>query len=85
MGVKQQKALISVIWVAVVLNLFITLPGWLDQTLTVLGIFLVFAHIIECIMFNRKIRANHTPAVMGFVQVLLFGVVHLNTLPDYTN
>lgn len=84
MNLQLQKSLIIVVWLAVIANLLLPTPGWLDQTLKVVGIFLVVAHVLECLLFNRKIRANHKPAIRGFLMVMVFGVVHLNTLPDYS-
>ncbi len=83
MSVKNQKALVIVMWLLVIANLFLPTPGWLDQILKVAGIFLIVAHVLECLMFSRKIRANHRPAFKGYLMVLVFGVIHLNTLPDY--
>lgn len=83
MSVKSQKALVIAIWLLVITNLLLPTPGWLDQTLKVAGIFLLVAHVLECLMFSRKIRANHRPAMKGYMMVLVFGVIHLNTLPDY--
>jgi len=85
MNIKYQKAIIILVWLMVIANLFLPTPDWLDQTLKVLGIFLVVAHIIECFLFRRKITANSKPVLMGFIMVFVFGVIHLNTLPDYTH
>ncbi len=85
MDTKYQKAIVLLVWLLVIANLFLPTPDWLDQTLKVLGIFLVVAHLLECFMFRRKIIANSRPAIKGFFMVFLFGVIHLNTLPDYTH
>lgn len=83
MSTAKQKNIILFVWLAVVANLFLPTPEWLDQTLKVIGLFLLIAHLIECVIFSKKIRRNHRPAAKGFLMVFVFGVVHLNTLPDY--
>ncbi len=85
MSLVVQKSLIILVWILVVANLFLPTPGWLDQTLIVVGIFLLVAHLLECLMFRRKIRAHHKPAIIGFLLVMVFGVIHLNTIPDYSS
>lgn len=83
MSTAVQKNIILLVWILVIANLFLPTPEWLDQILKVIGIFLVVAHLIECVIFNKKIRRNHRPSIKGFLLVFIFGVVHLNTLPDY--
>ncbi|MGI9286639.1 MAG: DUF1145 domain-containing protein [Pseudomonadales bacterium] len=77
------KAILIVLWILIVVNLLVSFPGWLSTILKVLGIFLVIAHLVECFMFSNKIRINHENSFVGYLQVFLFGVVHLNTLPDF--
>ncbi len=77
------KAIFIVLWGLVIANLLVSLPGWLHTTLNVAGLFLLFAHLAECFMFSHKIRSNHENRFFGYLQVFLFGVLHLNTLPDF--
>ncbi len=83
MKITVPKALFIVLWMLVVANLLVSLPSWLNTTLNVAGLFLVFAHLAECFMFSHKIRINHENSIAGYLQVFLFGVLHLNTLPDF--
>lgn len=77
------KSILVLLWALVLINLLADFPDWLSTTLKVAGIFLVFAHLAECAMFANKIRGNHKNSLVGFLQVFLFGVAHLNTLPDF--
>lgn len=83
MKITLPKSVFMVLWVLVFANLLVSLPHWLHTTLNVVGLFLVFAHLAACFMFSRKIKLNHENRFAGYVQVLFFGVLHLNTLPDF--
>ncbi len=83
MKITLLKAIFIVLWVLVVVNLLVSMPDWLATTLNVVGLFLLFSHLAKCFMFSHKIRINHANSFVGYLQVLLFGVLHLNTLPDF--
>lgn len=83
MKITLPKAILIVLWVLVVINLVVSMPGWAATTLNVVGLFLLFSHLAKCFMFSHKIRINHANSFVGYLQVLLFGVLHLNTLPDF--
>lgn len=77
------KAITAAVWLAVILNQFVTFPDGLKTFLDVTGIFLIVAHTLECIFFSKKIIEGHKSALKGFVQVFLFGIIHLRALPNF--
>jgi uncharacterized protein YhhL (DUF1145 family) len=77
------KGIILLVWALVTLNYFVALPATIATILKFTGIFLLVAHTLECVLFAPRIIQYSKPVLLGFVQVFLFGIVYLRTLPDY--
>lgn len=65
-------------WAAIIYNVIAPYTGeWLNYV----GILLLVAHVIECMIFADKIKTHHADNLAaGYLQVLIFGAVHASQL-----
>lgn len=64
-------------WLAALYNLLAPFPGQAALWVNVIAGLLLIAHVVECIVFNRRIREHHRDNLAaGYLMVLLFGVLH---------
>lgn len=71
------KIIVLLVWAAVIVNFWIDFPGSLDTWLGWIGLFLVVAHAIECVVFSAKIREHHADNLArGYLLVFVFGILH---------
>lgn len=78
---QVQKLVLVAIWIACAVNLVTPFPAPWQTILWWLGGGLLGGHIIECIVFSGRIRKAGGNTVVHYIQVLLFGVIHAQTLP----
>lgn len=75
------KIVTAIIWLVCVVNLVMPLPGLAYTIFYWLMLFLVVAHTIECAVFYKRVMKAEGNKALHFIQVFLFGVVHVGTLP----
>ncbi|MEO0368063.1 MAG: DUF1145 domain-containing protein [Pseudomonadota bacterium] len=71
------KAILSVLWVLIILNLFVVLPASLSWFLNGLAIFLIVAHCIEYVVFKEKIDAKGDSLFKSLVMTLAYGLAYI--------
>lgn len=76
------KLVIIILWLAGIASFFVPMPGPLNTIGFWLIAFLVVAHLIECVVFAKRVMKADGNKVMHFINVFIFGVVHANTLPE---
>lgn len=78
MGVGKVVALLF--WLAVIANLVSPFSKPFDMLLNGAGILLILVHLFEIMLFNSLLRGRANPW-RDRLQLLLFGVFHLLTIP----
>lgn len=77
------KLITAVVWVAIVVNVFQPFSPPAYMALNVVGVFLLVAHIIECVVYRQKVAQHHSDnKLWGYLMILLFGVIHINSLTE---
>ena len=79
---KAPHIITLILWAFGIVNLIEPFNGWIFYV--VFGIFylLLFAHLIECIIYKNKIlRSNDSPPV-AFLMTLIFGVIYLGSIKE---
>ncbi|MBX9755352.1 MAG: DUF1145 domain-containing protein [Pseudomonadaceae bacterium] len=76
---KLAKALLLLFWVAALVNLLMPFPEPLGGRLGWLAGIILIAHVVEMLLFNRRLQARPQPWLER-LQVLAFGFVHLRSL-----
>lgn len=69
------KINVGIVWLLVVLA--VLLPDLIpfSQSLMMVGVFLVVAHIVEIIIFRKKLKQ-----ASDYVQTFFFGVFHIKSI-----
>ena len=70
------KIVTIIIWLLVIANFFVAFPDWANTALNGIGIFLVAAHLIEYVVFNKRIAEKPEGKVLAFVMTFFFGVLY---------
>ncbi|WP_163936171.1 DUF1145 domain-containing protein [Paraferrimonas sp. SM1919] len=70
---KLIKFSVGLFWLAFFINLFTPL----QQHLLPIGITLAIIHALEFVLFYRKLQQNGHHSITDFMQVLLFGFLHI--------
>ncbi|MDP3846527.1 MAG: DUF1145 domain-containing protein [Pseudomonas sp.] len=76
---KLAKALLLLFWVAALVNVLMPFPEPLGGRLGWLAGIILIAHVVEMLLFNRRLQARPQPWLER-LQVLAFGFVHLRSL-----
>jgi len=70
------KIVTIVLWLALGVNYLLNLSVWLNY----FALILLSAHIIECLVFFKRIKNAETSLIKGLLQTLIFGVLYIGTL-----
>lgn len=76
---KLAKALLLLFWMAALVNLLMPFPEPLGGRLGWLAGIILIAHVVEMLLFNRRLQARPQPWLER-LQVLAFGFLHLRSL-----
>ena len=76
------KLVLLIICLVGAVSFIVDMPGPLNSIFYWLILFLVVAHVIECVIFFKRVMKAEGNKLIHFVQVFLFGVVHANNLPE---
>jgi uncharacterized protein YhhL (DUF1145 family) len=76
-----QKLILVVLWVAIAINVVAPFPSSWHTVLLWTGGFLFIGHMIECVVFSGRVTKAGGSKLGHFTQLLLFGVIHAQTLP----
>jgi len=70
------KYILLLIWLICVINFFLPI----SQLINYLFIFLIVAHLLECIIFYKKIIRSEGNKMKNFLLVMVFGYLHVQKL-----
>lgn len=77
---RQAKWALSVLWVLLAVSFFAPASSRLGSFGQMLFWLMVAAHAVECVIFMGALRRTGKPLGGQILQVLLFGVVHYQTI-----
>lgn len=80
MGLGKVVALLF--WLVVIANVVSPFSQPFDMLLNGAGILLILVHLFEIMLFNSLLRGRSSPW-MDRLQLLLFGVFHLLSIPRH--
>ncbi len=75
------KQITTGVWALVLFTLLADLPPTFELVFYCIGLFLVVAHIGECIAFRKQVEAKPEPAPFAYFMTFLFGVLYLRNWP----
>jgi uncharacterized protein YhhL (DUF1145 family) len=75
------KLVMVVLWLACAINAVMPFASPWGTLLLWTAIGLLIAHTIECIVFSGRVAKAGGSKLGHYVQLLLFGVLHAQTLP----
>jgi uncharacterized protein YhhL (DUF1145 family) len=75
------KLIMVVLWLACGANVAAPFPSPWSAILMWTAIGLLGAHTIECIVFSSRVAKAGGNKLGHYIQLLLFGVLHAQTLP----
>lgn len=70
------KTVTLLFWLLFAVSLIGLLPAGITYWVKIIGIFLLVAHTLEFVIFNKVIKAKGDSAVKAFFMTLVFGVVY---------
>jgi len=70
------KYILLLVWLTRVINFFLPI----SQLINYLFIFLIVAHLLECIIFYKKIIRSEGNKMKNFFLVMVFGYLHVQKL-----
>ena len=70
-----------VFWLACATNVVVPFPSPVGTILMWTAIGLLGAHAIECIVFSARVSKAGGSKLGHYLQLVLFGVIHAQTLP----
>jgi uncharacterized protein YhhL (DUF1145 family) len=71
-----------VLWLAAGINVVAPFPAPFGTILMWTAIGLLAAHTIECIVFSPRVTKAGGSKLGHYLQLVLFGVIHAQTLPQ---
>ena len=79
---KAPHIITLILWAFGIVNLIEPFNGWIFYV--VFGIFylLLFAHLIECIIYRNKILKSKDSPLIAFSMTLIFGVIYLSSIKE---
>jgi len=70
------KYILVLLWLICVINLFMPI----SQLINYLFIILVVSHLLECMVFYKKIIKSKKNIIKNFLLVMVFGYLHIQKL-----
>tara|TARA_B100001287_G_scaffold129754_1_gene109318 strand:+ start:30 stop:275 length:246 start_codon:yes stop_codon:yes gene_type:complete len=79
---KAAHVITLFLWSLGIVNLFEPFNGWLFYFASGIFYLLLFAHLIECVVYRNKILKSQDSPFVAFSMTLLFGVIYLGSIKD---
>ena len=73
---KLIKYMLVLLWLICVINLFMPI----SQVINYLLIFLIVSHLLECMVFYKKIIKSKNNIIKNFLLVMVFGYLHIQKM-----
>ncbi|HBR65346.1 MAG TPA: hypothetical protein DEA18_06065 [Dehalococcoidia bacterium] len=68
--------MLVLLWLICVINLFLPI----SQVINYLFIFLIVSHLLECMVFYKKIIKSKNNIIKNFLLVMVFGYLHIQKM-----
>lgn len=69
------KVFMLTFWLSFAVNFSFPLLGEYSPWLQWTGIAFLFAHLVECVIFRKQVRANYPTPAAGYLAVMLYGAL----------
>ena len=79
---KAAHYITLILWAFGVVNLFEPFNGTLFYLASAIFYLLLIAHLVECVVYRKKILQSNDSAFVAFSMTLLFGVIYLGSIKD---
>jgi len=79
---KAPHIIILILWAVGIVNLLEPFNGWLFYAASSIFYLLLFAHLIECVIYRAKISKSQDSLLVAFSMTLIFGVIYLGSIKD---
>ncbi|WP_068545860.1 DUF1145 domain-containing protein [Thalassotalea crassostreae] len=79
------KLVIAFVWLGCLYNLFVPFGDGLDVMLHWVLIALPLAHLLECIIFRKRVEAAEGDNMHHYIQIFFFGGIHLMHMTKQEN
>ena len=71
-----------ILWAFGIVNLFEPFNGILFYLASAIFYLLLIAHLVECVVYRKKILQSNDSAFVAFSMTLIFGVIYLGSIKD---
>ena len=79
---KAAHYITLILWALGIENLFEPFNGILFYLASAIFYLLLIAHLVECVVYRKKILQSNDSAFVAFSMTLLFGVIYLGSIKD---
>ncbi len=79
---KAPNIITLILWAFGIVNLIEPFNGWIFYFASSIFYILLFAHLIECIIFRNKILRSKDSPPVAFLMTLIFGVIYLGSIKE---
>ena len=79
---KAAHYITLLLWAFGIVNLFEPFNGILFYLASAIFYLLLIAHLVECVVYRKKILQSNDSAFVAFSMTLIFGVIYLGSIKD---
>ena len=79
---KSAHYITLILWAFGIVNLFEPFNGILFYLASAIFYLLLIAHLVECVVYRKKILQSNDSAFVAFSMTLIFGVIYLGSIKD---
>ena len=79
---KAPHIITLILWAFGIVNLIEQFNGWIFYVAFGIFYLLLFAHLIECIIYRNKILKSKDSPLIAFSMTLIFGVIYLSSIKE---
>jgi uncharacterized protein YhhL (DUF1145 family) len=79
---KAAHYITLILWAFGIVNLFEPFNGILFYLVSAIFYLLLIAHLVECVVYRKKILQSNDSAFVAFSMTLIFGVIYLGSIKD---
>ena len=79
---KAAHYITLILWAFGIVNLFEPFNGILFYLASAIFYLLFIAHLVECVVYRKKILQSNDSAFVAFSMTLIFGVIYLGSIKD---
>jgi uncharacterized protein YhhL (DUF1145 family) len=79
---KAAHYITLILWALGIVNLFEPFNGILFYLASAIFYLLLIAHLVECVVYRKKILQSNDSSFVAFSMTLIFGVIYLGSIKD---